>query len=109
MGWAGEPTARAGTMPPPGEEGWLRLEGHVKSFAEAGKRVPKTERLASKAWRQESLQKGEQKVLAHVSPGCQPWQVREPAGRKPPLTGNALMRRKGLRVVWTQQIGRAHV
>ena len=39
---------------------------------------------------------------AHVSPGCQPWQVREPAGRKPPLTGNALMRRKGLRVVWTQ-------
>lgn len=63
MGWVGEPTARAGTMPPPGEEGWLRLEGHVKSFAEAGKRVPKTERLASKAWRQESLQKGEQKVL----------------------------------------------
>lgn len=40
---------------------------------------------------------------AHVPPGCQPWQVREPAGRKPPLMGNALMRRKGLRVVWTQR------
>ena len=32
-------------------------------FAEAGKRVPKTKRLAKKARRQESLQKGEQKVL----------------------------------------------
>ena len=40
---------------------------------------------------------------AHVPPGCQPWQVREPAGRKPPLMGNALMRRTGLRVVWTQR------